>query len=221
MKSLPENQQRIIDNYFHIKVGSFSIPCPYYMNKRGRRFLRPVDAGKGTPKEIEAEVERWRRKFNSKFIDEVAARNFMRLIQLGVDCSGFVVNVLGVANTIKYPDLISRLKSWLRPRTNISADLLTGPFNSFPVTLSEIRAGDLIRVGKTHVMLVERIDNDRIIYVSSGTRPEWGVQRGEIRLINPADNRLDTQEWKIKEDWEAYKAGGEESGLRRLKCYGN
>lgn len=183
MSSLPERERRIIDKYFHIRFGSFELPCPYFINKRNKRLLSPVEAGKGAPEEIEAELLKWLGKFSKPPTSAEEALNMVRLLGIGVDCSGFVVNVLDLGGRVKYPDFISRLRAALRPRSNISADLLTGPFNSRAVEISEVRPGDLIKPYSSHVMLVEGVEGGRISYVHSSLRT-GGVERGEIQITN-------------------------------------
>ena len=73
MYSLSQKQQQIIEGYLHIKFGPYDLPCPYFMNKRGRRNLSVVDAGKGTPEEIESELKVWHEKYKNVIKDEGAA----------------------------------------------------------------------------------------------------------------------------------------------------
>ncbi len=216
MYSLSPEQKEIVEKYFHIKFGPYVLPCPYYMNKTARRFLPPVLAGKGTPTEIERELNKHFRKNGHLLKDEMDALNAIKLLNIGVDCSGFVVNVLNLGANIKYTNLYTRLKALLRPRNNISADLLTGNLNSNPIRPSEVRPGDLIRRGKHHVMLVEWVDGRKFGYVSSSTRPLWGVQRGEIEITDP-ERPLEEQIWSVSDDLGLYKRAGEDRGLRRLK----
>lgn len=216
MYSLPPHQKEIIDRYFHIKFGPYVLPCPYYMNKVGKRFLSLVLAGKGTPEEIEHELRRRYEKNGHLLRDETDALNAMKLLNLGIDCSGFVVNVLGIEKKIKYRNIYTKLKALLRPRAHISADLLTGELNSDAVEISGVKPGDLIRRGKNHVMLVEWVDGKKFGYVESSTRPLWGVQRGEIEVVDP-ERPLENQKWSVEDDLEVYKKSGADKGIRRLK----
>lgn len=216
MYSLPPSQKETIEKYFHIKFGPYLLPCPYYMNKLGARFLSPVLAGKGTPEEIENELSKHYKKSGHLLKDETDALNVIKLLNIGVDCSGFVVNVLNLGANIKYQNLYTKLKAYFRPRTSISADLLTSELNSDAVRVSEVKPGDLIRRGKNHVMLVEWVDGKKFGYVSSSTRPLWGVQRGEVEIANP-NKSLEEQIWSVTDDLEMYKKSGEDRGIRRLK----
>lgn len=216
MYSLPPEQKKIIERYFHIKFGPYVVPCPYYMNKTGTRLLSPVLAGKGTPDEIEEELRRYYEKSGHLLKDETDAINTIKLLNIGIDCSGFVVNVLNLGSKIKYRNLFAKLKALIRPRTQISADLLTGELNSSAIRVSQVKPGDLIRRGLNHVMLVEWVNGKKLGYVSSGSRPFWGVQRGEIEITNP-DRSLEDQSWSVSDDLETYKRSGDDRGLRRLK----
>ena len=211
-----DNTKEIVEKYFHIKFGPYVLPCPYYMNKMGVRFLPPVLVGKGKPDEIEKELSRHYKKDGHLLKDETDALNAIKLLNLGVDCSGFVVNVLGLEAKIKHQGFYSKFKSLLRPRTHISADLLTGELNSEVVEISKVKPGDLIRRGKNHVMLVEWVDTKKFGYVSSSTRPLWGIQRGEIEILN-SNEPLENQNWSVADDLEIYKKSGGDRGIRRIK----
>lgn len=204
---LPSEPRKKLDHYFHLKVGDWDVRCPYFMNVRGQKNLPPVYAGKGSPEEIEKEAKKNLNKGITVIKDGEDARHFLILCGLGIDCSGLVANVLGT-NSLKQPSILRDILAKFRPRTNISANLLTGNLNSNPVTLAEIKPGDLIRQGKRHVMLVEwveRIGNKvtKVGYVESNSRPEWGVQIAEIHIVDPK-KPLEGQKW---------------TGIRALKRY--
>lgn len=216
MYSLPPHEKETVEKYLHIKFGPYVLPCPYYMNKIGERFLSPVLAGKGTPEEIENELSKYYKKHGHLLKDETDALSTIKLLNLGIDCSGLVVNVLGIGVKTRYRNFYTKLKALLRPRAHISADLLTGELNSDAIELSQVKPGDLIRRGRNHVMLVEWVDGKKFGYVSSSTRPFWGVQRGEIEILD-SKKPLENQNWRVEDDLEMYKRCGEDKGIRRLR----
>lgn len=212
--SLHPKAMAIIDNYLNIRISSWRVRCPYFINMKKRRSLKPVWVGKGFPDEIEKVANEILEK-NSlirlrSFYD---AEDFIKLRSLGVDCSGLVSNVLDIHfkhclgrslfNMIGQPSLIRKFIFLLRPRTNISADLLTGKLNSQEVEVSDILPGDMLRFGPGHVGLIHWIDRSgrrlkKVGYIESHTKPKWGVQEGEIKILNK-HLPLEYQKWSSKE----------------------
>ena len=230
-QELPKATRDLVDQYLGIRVGRWRVACPYFMNKRGRKGLSVVEAGKGLPMEIEIEIEKWYEKYKSVVLDATDAKNLMILVQVGVDCSGFAVNILDSFLQESGKKSLYEVVNWgwgkrviwgkLRPRMNISSDLLTGKLNSERLDLTDVQPGDLIRRGKSHVMVVEWVEIDkngrlRLGYIGSSTRPEWGVQRGEIE-IGDVKKPLEDQKWSVADDLGIFKTTEGEKGLVRLK----
>lgn len=195
----------VIDNYLNIRISSWRVRCPYFINVKRRRFLRPVWVGKGSPDEIERAA--------NEISNLYEVEDFIKLSGLGVDCSGLVSNVLNIHfkhclgkslfNMIRQPSLIRKFIFLLRPRTNISADILTGKVNSREVNVSDIIPGDMLRFGPEHVGLIHWVDRSgrrlkKVGYIESHTKPKFGVQEGEIEIL---DQRLPLgyQKWSSKE----------------------
>jgi hypothetical protein len=117
---------------------------------------------------------------------------------LGVDCSGLVNNILdahlretkgfGLVDAIATGVGLKWLLRKLRPRTSISANDLTNDLNSVLIKRPDVVPGDLIRKGKYHVLLVEKVERNKalveITYIESATRPIYGVQR----IVTTTDN---------------------------------
>ena len=51
--SLHPKAMTVVDNYLNIRVDSWRVRCPYFINMKKERLSRPVWAGKGFPDEIE------------------------------------------------------------------------------------------------------------------------------------------------------------------------
>jgi hypothetical protein len=154
------------------------IGIPYFIN------LPPVKdqsenvlVGKGTAKEIALKTVEYANKENIKLINFTSRQiyNFQKKHHLGIDCSGLAVNLL---NFYFGTSLNAR-------RT--SANILTSPPLSIPVSISAIQTGDLIRQKDGHHLLfiTEKI-NHTIFYVDS-SRHGRGVHYGEIDIIKDHD----------------------------------
>lgn len=193
---LPSETSALVEQYFHIRIGPFEIECPYFKNVRGLKGLRSVYAGKGLPGEIESEAAKIYLANRGDIVNSRRAQEVMQMAGIGIDCSGFVVNILNqLSNETngsplwigwRFNGLPHRLLlSYLRPRENISASDLTEDKNSFVIDWDDLRPGDLVGTGGRHVILVERVETYggkvvKVGYVESNSFPKFGVQRGEI-----------------------------------------
>lgn len=233
VEKLPKKVRSFINIYLNLHLNGKKVPCPYYINikiAKQRMGLR-VLIGKGTPEEIIQEslvYEKLRGvDFNKMNVQEI--RDFMIKRHIGIDCSGFVVQVIDywlqekgkrhLWMYLKYPkqSLYRKIARFLRPVENISAEMLTNDENTIPIkNLNNICVGDLIRskVPKrlsnlddmNHVMLVSdtKCENGKVTsfkYVHS-TRlygEEHGVRTGEV-IVKDAKRDLCYQEWKDVKD---------------------
>lgn len=199
VECLSPKAESLIDNYLHIKVGPYVTPAPYYMNILSKRFSAPVWVGKGLPGEIEIEANKIYQKFKPYFEDSPSQGHSLLVnAGLGVDCSGLVNNILdahlretkgfGLVDAIATGVGLKWLLRKLRPRTSISANDLTNDLNSVLIKRPDVVPGDLIRKGKYHVLLVEKVERNKalveITYIESATRPIYGVQR----IVTTTDN---------------------------------
>lgn len=197
-KYLPKENIKILNRYLAIKVGKWRVRCPYYMNEKKMGMLNPVDCGKGLPEEIEKRINKNYLRVVNNLKNENDAVDLLKTAKIGIDCSGLVCNILGIKR-VHQSNFLMIIKAAIRPRTNISADMLTSWPNAFPILLSKIRPGDLIRQGKNHVMLIEWTERARnsvisLGYIESNTSPKFGVQKGGIRITDPTLS-LEEQEW--------------------------
>ncbi|PJE67249.1 hypothetical protein COU95_03410 [Candidatus Shapirobacteria bacterium CG10_big_fil_rev_8_21_14_0_10_40_9] len=241
---LPPKTKRLIDNYLILRIGCHKIRCPYFQNLTHRR-ISPVFAGKGLPEEIEKEALRFFKK-QKKIVSNLSPDNirlYMTMAGLGVDCSGFAANILysflqekklgTLWKTLKYPSLnpLRLLIYKLRPRSNISAAILSHPLNTLPINnLNRVRPGDLLKVGNHHLAIVKEVEINnkeeviRIGYAHSTSDylEQHGVRQGNIFLINKRRS-LEKQRWDEEHrdrNWmlEDYlTAPKNQRGFRRLK----
>ncbi len=240
--TLPPRTLALVDHYLHLKVGGLVFRCPYYQNVWKRR--KPaVFAGKGRPEEIEAQTRQLLKlKPSLKHASVKLLRFYLVQAGLGIDCSGFVGNVLSelIWETKKKsfyqlvpPSIFAnwrrRLVFKLRPRLNLSARILTSSPLSEAIDFHQALPGDLIKFGNFHVALIsavwqEKNEIRKIEYVHSTSdySEEHGVHQGLIFIKNPSLS-LEKQIWQesdsqgrnwTKEDY--LRADPRERGIRRL-----
>ncbi len=227
--------EKLIDEYFNLPFpGVTGVRCPYFNNirKRSRGQLRAL-VGKGTPKEIVEESKIISTQYRLGIFENDCSvckqnltpddiRKFMIDHDLGIECSGFVSQVLrahyrelkGVDFARKiyiYPPskFLRYLISILRPIENINVQILADDRNSVAVNLGEAASGDIITMLDTHptkkinhVMLIRDVKDGKIQYVhartwSSEGKYGHGVMNGTIEIIFPKDNLM-AQLWTEK-----------------------
>jgi len=166
---------KVVDRYLNLEVAGKKICCPYFTNHAGMCFIKAMKMagieeaerrkimtaynsnqlpygwfrGKGTPEQIE-EATTGIAKMEEVDLDKATAAGigeFMRVYGLGVDCSGFVYNVLTGAG-IKFE----------REVFKAGAFTFAGKV-SRQITDQEVQSTDLILVKKingeySHVALV-------------------------------------------------------------------
>lgn len=241
---LPPRTRKLIDRYFHLKIGRFDISCPYYQNIT-KKIKKPVFAGKGLPEEIEKEtIELFHKSGkNLEKFDEFSLRYYMVMLGLGIDCSGFVARVLdsflqekglgGIKNNTKPKNnsLIEFLRHFVRIYSNLSADVLTNKTNCVEVkNLNAVVPGDLLRVGRKHIAIITEVEKvnsvvKRITYCHSTCDyfEQYGVRKGDILIVKPK-KPLENQKWDefyrgrnwMFEDF--MSADKSDRGIRRLRC---
>lgn len=226
IEKINEQLQKNIDRYFNLNIGGKILSCPYYINSKVVRGNLRVMSGKGTPEEIELETKIWAKvkgfDLDNAGVSEI--RKFMLDMKIGIDCSGFVVNVFDkylseskgkrLINYLKFPntDLISKFRRFLRPVENIGANVLTSVLNCKKIeNVNDIQPGDLIRAkGKMnnahHVGMVVEIEfeienNQKVlksfVYVNSHRfyGEENGMRYGEVEILDSSKG-LKEQNWK-------------------------
>ena len=245
---LPRLAELVIHEYMHLPIGGKEVVCPYYINKFKERAGLRVLVGKGDPGEIVKEVRVWAKlkDFDVEKASVEQIREFMISRGIGIDCSGFVVNIIGylikctrkkhLQNYLKFPknDLLNRLRRLLRPVENMGADMLTSELNCRKINnLNNVRPGDFIRSkGKIknahHIMLVRRVTKiegvtTEIEYVHSSRyyEDQNGIRFGLIKVVDPL-KPLAEQKWLENlagknYTFETFLNQVEDNGIRRLK----
>jgi len=239
---LPLNTKRLIQRYKNLKIGKYKIQCPYFQNI-AKKNGRSVYIGKGLPGEIEMQTEilfkSLGKDLNSP--DPSTIRHYMVMAGLGIDCSGFAVRIIdnllrekGTGSIRKNlrpnHSLLSLIRFFFRPYTNLSAANLTSNVNCIKVkNIKDVLPGDLIKIGKGHVALVTKVkkENNKVkkinyCHSTSDYYELHGVRSGEI-IISSNSNSLSKQKWTeyyrgrnwMLEDY--LKANKNERGIRRLK----
>lgn len=220
--------EKVINDYLNLPFSELSgIRCPYFNNaKLGQRGQLKALIGKGTPTEIIDEAKivsvQYKQNILSPEITAEDIRKFLIENNLGVDCSGFITNVMQAEMMSRGTSLIKHifitpkthivrwLISKLRPVEQISVQVLASEKNTETINdLASIGAGDMIIILKTgpkktrdHILLVTQVHNNVISYAharawSSEGRYGHGVSTGTISITEPDKVLLD-QVWEEK-----------------------
>lgn len=204
---------------------------------------REVFAGKGLPSEIEREALKSFSRNNKtlKNYSSLNVRLYMIMMNLGIDCSGFVSRVIqslfeekGIdfkKNLKPEKSLLNPVRYFFRPLANLSAKALTSLDNCIKIAdLNEVLPGDLIKVGDSHLTVISGVSKtkgktQKIEYYHSTSDyfERHGVRKGEIK-ITTGNDCLEKQTWE--EDYrghnfmlEDYKnSPHSKRGIRRLKA---
>lgn len=243
-ESIDKKGQEVINSYLHLSIAGHDIQCPYFKNNPEIKQGVRAQVGKGTPQEIteEAEIIAAQEKIDLGSLSDHEVRTFLINRGLGVDCSGFIVQVFdhvdpAIIKRINISEIHSNpVKRWavnkLRKKENISAHALTSGKNADRIPIyHDIRSGDMIRTrGGNHVLLVTRVEHDgahvaRITYFhATGYYGDTnGVRSGDITITAPHD-ALEKQDWSETEEGtdrnytlEGYIEGRSDSGVFRLR----
>ncbi len=247
---LPEAADQVINEYSKLPLGGKEIVCPYHINNRKERVGLRALVGKGDPGEIVKEVKVWAKlkDFDLYKANADQIREFMVDRSIGIDCSGFVVHLLGyILKTkrkkrlwqyIKFPDksLLGRIRRVFRPIENLGANTLTNLDNCIEIKdINKILPGDLIRskglVKNSHHIIiiysvlkngdkVEEIDyvHSRMHYGNNN-----GIAFGKIKIVDPK-LPLEKQKWDEVQDGKNWTLDGylkdlPDNGIRRLKAF--
>lgn len=228
---LSPTAEKMIDSYLNLPFpGVTGVRCPYYNNKRSivRGQLR-VLAGKGSPDEIIEESKiisiqyhlgLFDHEGNCTTKDKEVIRKFLVDHNLGIECSGFVTQVLRehFKETKKFDftkklficspkRFIRYLLTRLRPVESINVLVYADDKNSSAVNdLKDMKAGDLVIMLETgpqqkrnHILLIKDNDGHTIKYAharawSSEGVYGHGVAEGIITLSDPSKDLL-AQTW--------------------------
>jgi hypothetical protein len=251
MREIPKEVQNLINHYFKLRINGKFVKVPYHINvKHVRGELRSL-VGKGSPEEIEDEVNIFAklRKFNIAQATPEEIREFMQKEGIGIDCSGLVTHILNtwtksenkgsISSNLTFPKLSlrRRIRVWIRPIENINAELLTNQDNTVKIGLREVQAGDLIRLKGLkkgdHIAIITEVKRDEngikeIVYVHSSRYygKDNGIRQGRIRIKNENED-LEKQDWLEKDEngvcWtlKEFLKEKEDNGFRRPKFFMN
>jgi hypothetical protein len=247
--TIPMYANIIINEYMNLRLGGKKVVCPYFINTAKERAGLRALIGKGEPAEIEKEVLVWAKlkDFDLKKAKPEQIREFMMDCHIGIDCSGFVVNLYnfwlkheGKKSLIKYLKFednrpYARLRRFIRPVENIGANTLTSEQNCDKITnLNEILPGDLIRSkglvrNADHVMIITKVIKEdgkvvEIEYTHSVRHygKNNGIKVGNIIIKNPKKG-LEFQDWQEQDETGRkitlleYKKEVGDNGVRRLR----
>lgn len=208
---------------------------PYAKNhwKNGILIKEAAFGGKGTWREIDYATLCAGEKYqvNTNSLSPKKLHNFQKKHHIGIDCSGLVYHLLNFIDiSLGNSGILYKVTSPNKDRgqygvRSLSADSLTKPHNSYPVSdYSHVQIGDIIRHHRgTHILLIINKKANRLHYVHSslGTLIS-GVHTGYIEITNPK-KPLSQQSWSdITKENQKYhqlfkpKTG---DGIYRLNCW--
>lgn len=235
---LSPKANKILEDYFSLPfAGITGVRCPYFNNARlKQRAQLRVLAGKGTPKEIVEEAKIISIQYQCGIFDKAGrcclhsqcgeektptdtVRKFLVDHNLGIECSGFVTQILREHfKELKGVDIVRQfyivsprhflrwLISLLRPVENIGVRRYADDRNTEKINWQDAQAGDVIIMLETdaqkkrhHILLVTDRTDTVIYYAHArawGSEGKYGhgVAKGEIRIVSPSGNLLD-QNW--------------------------
>jgi len=238
---LSPKAEKLIEQYLNLPFADIvSVRCPYYINTRAKqRAQLRVLIGKGLPEEIVEEAKIISLQYHQGLFDcegrclvpnlpnnkttnppAECLKKFLVDYGLGIDCSGFVSNVLrthfeetrkiDIANKFYFVSLKNSIRyfiCWLRPIENMSVRRYISDKNTKKInSVAEIAPGDLLimletgpQKNRNHIILITDNDGKTIKYAharawSMEGKYDHGVARGEIRLIKPGEPLLN-QQW--------------------------
>ncbi len=252
---LSNKAQKILDEYFNLPFdGITGVRCPYFNNAhlKQRAQLR-VLVGKGTPQEIIEEAKIISIQYHAGLFDKAGhcclhnehtgkevnveeIRKFLIDHNLGVECSGFVTQILrahfketkniDIARkfVVASPKNILRwIISKLRPIENISVCRYADNLNTQKIKWKDAQAGDVVVILETgisnkfnHILLITEKTDEMIYYAHArawGSEGKYGhgVAKGIIKITN-RNGDLVEQMWT-----ELEKIGENNETLKELK----
>jgi len=253
---LSPEAQKIVNEYFNLPfAGVAGVRCPYFNNARLRqRAQLRVLVGKGTPKEIVEEAQIISLQYHAGLFDKSGVcclhgehehkvapeeiRKFLIDHNLGIECSGFVTQVLRAHfketekidiaqkfQKVPISKFFRFLISKLRPIENISVKTYVDDRNTEIVnSLEKVQTGDVIVLlgiktdnRRNHILLVTENLHEKIKYVHARTwvsegKYGHGVADGVIEITKSEGSLLE-QNWL-----EFGKSGNENETLREARA---
>ena len=200
--------EKLLYDFTHLPLGDKKIRCPYWKNKIEKKVFGPC-GGKGSPLQIiEATREEAQNiKINLDHLSKSEILELMQNKKIGIDCSGFVYQMLDVLDKEKGGEGIVKKVIGLGGQgiTKTNVQCLTDNINSLPVLkIKDIKIGDLLRLknGK-HLAIIIRIKKKgkRIVELtyahSSNATQISGVHTAKIKIKN-SNGSIKKQIWPEK-----------------------
>lgn len=175
-------------------------------------------AGKGTPKQIREVLLSAARKekFNVSKATSEEIYTFMESHGIGIDCSGFVYNILNgylrkekhkSLDTIilRYSGMLGKIERFVLKTNRVrrsNANTLTSNLNTVKIEkVKDMKPGDLIRLthsdwkGK-HIAIIVNVNKNYVVYaMTSEYTKTKGSRFGKIKIIDP-NKGLEVQRWE-------------------------
>lgn len=181
------------------------VRIPYWRNRitcGGLSRIQGPFGGKGTPSQIKtATIDRAKKSaVELSKLTPAQIRKFMNQKRTGLDCSGFVFQVLDFLSPGFWKGLKKAPGKSSNPIRRFNAKALTSKENSVSVKrVEDIEVGDLVPLswqGKIdHVLVVIGVGSKEIVYVHSSQKTKiTGPHKGKIEIIN-SKKGLDKQNW--------------------------
>ena len=241
-----------IDKYRKLQLGNKEVVCPYYINLKRAKDLRAM-VGKGTVDEIVQEAKIWEKLKGVNFneMSESEIREFLMNRGIGIDCSGFILQVLNAYYKSKTGkniwkkfkpfnrSFMGRIGFLLKPVEKLGAEIMSNEENAVPVKTKDVKPLDVIRMkwkkkNSHHILLivgVEKNDKDEVTKIEyAHSIPKFGdksgVKFGEIEITDQEkdlkdQNWLEEDENGVKHTYEGYMIQVEDNGIRRLGALRN
>ncbi len=235
---LSTKAQKVLNDYFNLPFEGLSgVRCPYFNNARlKQRAQLRVLVGKGSPAEIVEEAKIISVQYHAGLFDkaghcclhnehtgeEITAEQLRKFLidnNLGIECSGFITQILR-AHFLETRDVDIARKffivsprhvfryfiSLLRPVENIGVKHYSDDRNTKKISWNEAQTGDVVvmleagaKNNFNHILLITEKTADVIKYVHARTwdsegRYGHGVSLGEIKISQPVGSLLD-QRW--------------------------
>ncbi len=204
----------IIDNflkdYFSLEIiPGKKVRIPYWRNRITHRGLCRIQGsfgGKGAPSQIKrATIDRAKKSgIDINKLTSVQIRKFMTQKRIGLDCSGFVFQVLDFLFPGFWQGLKRAFGKSSNPIRRFNSDALTSKENTILIKkVEDIKVGDLIPIswqGKKvdHVLVVVEINKKEIVYAHSSQKTKiTGPHKGKIKITD-LKKGLDKQSWQEK-----------------------
>jgi hypothetical protein len=185
---------------------------PYFNNKsRGRRAGLAVEIGKGSPRQIQEEIEALAKK-EKVDLQTVNLKKFIVDHDIGIECSGFAYHVLSafgkgeLKEKLKFPyikGILGTLRIKFRPVENTDVKTFAHDLNSKKIEIKDVKIGDIITMTKgterDHILVITKVEYPIIHYVHAIAWPSdgeygHGIHEGTIKIVDLEKDIVD-QKW--------------------------